>query len=125
MLRRLTNPVFFGLLLLSFVFWYTTKLGRPYITDINIPVQVDSVEYKVRVNVEGLGYNILAHNFAPRRNSVKISSEYATTPSAVNPGAYIIPSYTLQNLISQKISDLKIISVDTQIEIMPPTGSGE
>ena len=53
--RRFSNPVFFGLLGLSFLLWYITKLSYTYTTDITIPVRIDSTQYTVRCNVEGIG----------------------------------------------------------------------
>ena len=66
--RRLSNPVFFMLLALSLCLWYITKLSYVYTTDIQIPVRIDSTLYSVRCNVEGVGYQILKHKIAPRRN---------------------------------------------------------
>ena len=73
--RRLSNPVFFMLLALSLCLWYITKLSYVYTTDIQIPVRIDSTLYSVRCNVEGVGYQILKHKIAPRRNGVDISSD--------------------------------------------------
>lgn len=84
--RRLSNPVFFMLLALSLCLWYITKLSYVYTTDIQIPVRIDSTLYSVRCNVEGVGYQILKHKIAPRRNGVDISSDnVAVTPSARRP----------------------------------------
>ena len=67
--RRFSNPVFFGLLGLSFLLWYITKLSYTYTTDITIPVRIDSTQYTVRCNVEGIGYQILMHQWTPRKNT--------------------------------------------------------
>lgn len=122
MARRLSNPVFLILLLISMGLWYVSKLSYTYKTDLNIPVRIDSTLYSVRCSVEGVGYNILIHKWAPRNNIVVISSDnVAVTPSAISPGAYEISSFFLQNIISTKISDLKILSVDSPVEIQLPT----
>ena len=98
--RRLSNPVFFMLLALSLCLWYITKLSYVYTTDIQIPVRIDSTLYSVRCNVEGVGYQILKHKIAPRRNGVDISSDnVAVTPSARQAGVYDIAPFTLQNII--------------------------
>ena len=113
--RRLSNPVFFMLLALSLCLWYITKLSYVYTTDI------DSTLYSVRCNVEGIGYQILKHKIAPRRNGVDISSDnVAVTPSARQAGVYDIAPFTLQNIISSHISDLKILSVESPVEIEFP-----
>lgn len=124
--RRLSNPVFFGLLALSLILWYITKLSYVYTTDINIPVRIDSTLYTVRCNVEGVGYQILLHKIAPRKNSVKISSDnVAVTPSATASGIYDISPFSLQNIISSQISDLKIKSVTSRVEIEFPKRNKE
>lgn len=126
MLRRLSNPVFLVLLLLSFVLWYVVKLSYTYTTYINIPVYVDDVRYNVRTNVEGNGYQILLQNIAPRRNSVELSSEdLDLTPSALYPDMYEVPPLVLQNQISSKITELKIISVETSVDIYISDGGDE
>lgn len=117
-IRRFSNPIFFMLLLMSFILWYVIKLSYTYTTEINIPVKIDSTYYSVRCGVEGVGYQILVHKIAPRKNLVKLSSDnVSVTPSAITPGAYEISSFSLQNSISTKISDLKIISVQSPVEI--------
>lgn len=111
--RRLSNPVFFMLLALSLCLWYITKLSYVYTTDIQIPVRIDSTLYSVRCNVEGVGYQILKHKIAPRRNGVDISSDnVAVTPSARQAGVYDIAPFTLPEHHSSHISDLKILSVE-------------
>ena len=84
-------------------------------------VRIDSTLYSVRCNVEGIGYQILKHKIAPRRNGVDISSDnVAVTPSARQAGVYDIAPFTLQNIISSHISDLKILSVESPVEIEFP-----
>lgn len=127
MWRRLSNQVFLALLLLSFVLWYIVKLNNDYTTDISIPVYVDGQRYNVRTNIEGNGYKIALHNIAPRRNKVMLYSEdLDLTPSAIYPDMYEIPPFVLQNRISSTVKELKIISVETPVEIqIDPSGEGE
>lgn len=116
--RRLSSPVFFMLLLLSLGLWYITKLRYVYTTDINIPVRIDSTLFSVRCRVEGIGYKILQHKISPRKNGVVISSDnVAITPSARMSGVYDISPFSLQNIISSQITDLKIKAVESPIEI--------
>ena len=106
--RRFSNPVFFGLLGLSFLLWYITKLSYTYTTDITIPVRIDSTQYTV-------------HKWTPRKNTVILSADnIAVNPSAVVPGSYDISTFALQNIISAKISDLKIKSVEAPVEVEQP-----
>ena len=44
----------------------------------------------------------------------------AVTPSARQAGVYDIAPFTLQNIISSHISDLKILSVESPVEIEFP-----
>lgn len=119
--RRFSNPVFFLLLALSIVLWYVIKLGYTYTTDIVIPVKIENTQYEVSCSVEGVGYQILLHNIAPRKNTIVLDPENVDMlPSGITPGAYNISSYTLQNAISKKISALKILSVESTVEITPP-----
>lgn len=116
--RRFSNPIFYMLLLLAFALWYVTKLSYPYTTEINIPVRIDSTYYSVRCTVEGVGYQILSHKIAPRKNLVKLTSDnVAITPSTITPGSYEVSSFSLQNGISAKLSNLKIISVESPVQI--------
>lgn len=106
---------------LSFLLWYITKLSYTYTTDITIPVRIDSTQYTVRCNVEGIGYQILMHKWTPRKNTVILSADnIAVNPSAVVPGSYDISTFALQNIISAKISDLKIKSVEAPVEVEQP-----
>lgn len=117
-LRRLSNPVFFMLLILSAVMWCVTKLSYVYTSDIVIPVKIDSTLYSVRCNVEGIGYQLLMHNIAPRKNTVRLSSDNVMiTPSATSPTSYEITPFALQNAISNKLTNLKIRSVEAPVEV--------
>jgi len=120
MVRRLSNPVFFLLLAISVVMWYLIKLSYNYTTDISIPVKIENAQYPVRCTVEGVGYQILLYKIRPRLGTVVLESDNVNMlPSAVTPGAYSVSSFSLQNAISRKITSLKILSVDSNVEIPP------
>lgn len=119
--RRFSNPVFIGLLGLSLLLWYVTKLSYTYTTDLTVPVRIDSTQYTVRCNVEGVGYQILLHKWRPKKNTIILSADnIAVNPSALVPGAYDISAFALQNIISAKITDLKIKSVEAPVEVEHP-----
>ena len=121
MARKLSDPVFFMLLGIAVILWYITKLSYTYTTDINIPVRIDSTLYSVRCSVEGVGYQILLHKISPRQNSVVISSDnISVIPSATASGRYDISPFSLQNIISSQITNLKIKSVESPVEIEFP-----
>ena len=116
--RRFSNPVFIGLLGLSLLLWYVTKLSYTYTTDLTVPVRIDSTQYTVRCNVDGVGYQILLHKWSPKKNTIILSADnIAVNPSALVPGAYDISTFALQNIISAKITDLKIKSVEAPVEV--------
>lgn len=120
MARRLNNPVFFVLLAITVVLWYIIKLGETYTAEIVIPAKIEDTQYPVRCTVEGIGYDILFYKIRPRLNTVVINPDNVNMlPSAVTPGAFSISSFSLQNAISRKISDLKILSVDSTVDIHP------
>ena len=80
-----------------------------------------STARSTRSGATSKGYQILKHKIAPRRNGVDISSDnVAVTPSARQAGVYDIAPFTLQNIISSHISDLKILSVESPVEIEFP-----
>lgn len=55
------------------------------------------------------------------QNTVILSADnIAVNPSAVVPGSYDISTFALQNIISAKISDLKIKSVEAPVEVEQP-----
>lgn len=117
-IRRFGNPIFFMLLALSFLLWYITKLSYTYTSEINVPLRIDTTYYTVRCHVEGVGYQLQLNKWAPRKNSIVLSSDnIAVTPSPRIAGGYEISEQSLQNIIAAKVSDLKILSVGEPIRV--------
>ncbi len=97
---------------LSFVLWYITKLGYTYTADLSIPVEVDGARIKVTCLVEATGYRLFAHRYLID-NTVDVTlEEVHATPSLVTRGGYSIDPFTLQNIISLRNGDLKVISLE-------------
>ncbi|MCC8020294.1 MAG: hypothetical protein LIO85_11065 [Rikenellaceae bacterium] len=118
-LRKLISPVFVLLLLLSTCMWYLTKLSYTYQSQIPFTVEVEGNRFRVECLAEGTGYRLFAHKYF-KANSIHLNiRDIQTTPSVINNGSYVINPYSLQNAISIRTSDLRIISVGDLPEITP------
>ncbi len=115
--KEYLSPVFLVSLFLALVLWYLTKLSYTYTAEVPVEVQVAGNEFQVMCVAEGKGYQIVAHRWF-RKGAVTLGlHEVQTTPSAVNQGYYVISPFSLQNAISVRNSDLRIISVGELPEI--------
>lgn len=119
--RRLSNPVFFMLLgpIALSVVYHQAQLclhdGHPDSGPHRQHALLGPVQRR-----RGRLSDSQAQDRAPR-NGVDISSDnVAVTPSARQAGVYDIAPFTLQNIISSHISDLKILSVESPVEIEFP-----
>ena len=123
-LRNYISPVFLVLLGVSFTLWYISKLNYTYTTDFNIKVKVDGERIIVPCVVEGKGTTLFGYGFyTPRRANIPLSElnyEVVEMPSVDENGvvdtlsvirkAHISP-ISMQDAISVRFSDLKILSV--------------
>lgn len=110
-LRKYISPAFFIMLFLSFVMWYIIKLGYTYTASIPVLVNIEGHELRVMAVAEGEGYNLFANRHYKQRNIHLNWSDLEVSPSATNPDAVVISPLSLQNAISVKKSDIKIISL--------------
>lgn len=117
-LKKYTSPVFVGLLLLSFVLWYLTKLSYTYTSKLPFDVRVAGNKFRVECVVEGTGYKLFAHRFLYNNNIAINKNQLQTTPSVINHGSLVINPFSLQNEISLRNDDLRIISVGELPEIL-------
>lgn len=115
--RRYLSPAFAVMLLLSFIMWYMIKLGYSYVTEIPVTVDIEGHKFKVTCVVEGEGYNLFANRHYNRRSINLKWSDVEATSSTLNPGAVVITPYSLQNAISVRKPDIKIISMGAIPEI--------
>ena len=136
-LRNYISPVFLALLAVSFTLWYISKLNYTYTTDFNIKVKVDDARIVVPCVVEGKGTNLFGYGFyTSRRVSVPLSELEHTIieepvapaegevvdslmPVKVNRKIRISP-VSMQDAISVRFSDLKIVSVGNFDDIPLP-----
>ena len=132
-LRKYISPVFLVLLGVSFTLWYISKLNYTYTTDFNIKVKVDGERIVVPCVVEGKGTTLFGYGFyAPRRANIPLSElnyEVVEVPVVDAEGvvdtlakeykARISP-LSMQDAISVRFSDLKIISLGDFEDISLP-----
>ena len=110
-MRKYISPVFVAMLVASFVLWYIAKLNYTYTTDKTVQVNVDGEEFEVVCVIEGLGTNLFSR-MVYMRNSLRIPlSELDYAPSPDEEGYIVIDPQSLQNAISVRISDIKVISI--------------
>ncbi|MCD8071643.1 MAG: hypothetical protein LUE10_00375 [Alistipes sp.] len=115
--RKLVSPVFVALLLLSTLLWYLTKLSYTYQTQIPFTVEVEGNRFNVDCVTEGTGYRLVSHKYF-KKNVINLNfRDIQTTPSVINNGSYVINPYSLQNAISLRTTDMRIISVGDLPEI--------
>jgi hypothetical protein len=123
-LRNYISPVFLALLAVSFTLWYISKLNYTYTTDFKIKVKVEGQRIVVPCVVEGKGTTLFGYNFyASRRASIPLSelnyevvevpvvSEQGVVDTLAKEYKVRISPLSMQDAISVRFSDLKIVSV--------------
>lgn len=116
-LRKFVSVPFLVVLFLSFATWYVIKLNHTYKTDIPITVSVEGYEFEVDCMVEGQGTRLFGRKFHKGKPLELRWSDLDVSPSALNPGWVVISPYSLQNAISARNTELKILSVGPVPEI--------
>ena len=132
-LRKYISPVFLVLLGVSFTLWYISKLNYTYTTDFNIKVKVDGERIVVPCVVEGKGATLFGYGFyASRRANIPLSElSYEVVEQPIVNADGIVDSLTtirkahisplsMQDAISVRFSDLKIISLGEFADIPLP-----
>ena len=132
-LRKYISPVFLVLLGVSFTLWYISKLNYTYTTDFNIKVKVDGERIIVPCVVEGKGTTLFGYGFyAPRRANIPLSElnyDVVEVPVLTDAGVVDtlakdykvrISPISMQDAISVRFSDLKILSVGNFDDISLP-----
>ena len=132
--RKYVSPVFLALLAVSITLWYISKLNYTYTTDFKIKVKVEGQRIVVPCVVEGKGTNLFGYGFyASRRVNIPLAElnyEVVDVPVTPNDGDKVdslnmehkirISPVSMQDAISVRFSDLKIVSIgefpDLEIE---------
>ena len=112
-IRQTVSPVFVVMLVASFILWYIAKLSYTYTTEQVIRVRIGDEQVPVTCVVEGVGTNLFAYRVYNDKVLRIPLTELRTSCSAEEEtfGELIIDRQSLQNAISVRCSDIKIISV--------------
>ena len=123
-LRKYISPVFLALLAVSFTLWYISKLNYTYTTDFKIKVKVDGERIVVPCVVEGKGTNLFGYGFYTSRRvniplselnheivEIPVTNEQGVVDTLVKEYKVRISPLSMQDAISVRFSDLKIVSV--------------
>lgn len=116
-LRKFVSVPFLLMLVLSFTLWYAIKLGYTYQAEIPVVVNVDGNVFEVNCMVEGQGTRLFARRHYRGKPLELNWDDLDVSPSAINPGWAVISPYSLQNAISSRNTDIKILSVGPIPEI--------
>lgn len=116
-LRKFVSVPFLLMLVLSFTLWYAIKLGYTYQAEIPVVVNVDGNVFEVNCMVEGQGTRLFARRHYRSKPLELNWDDLDVSPSAINPGWAVISPYSLQNAISSRNTDIKILSVGPIPEI--------
>ncbi len=121
-LRRYISPVFLALLIASFVLWYIAKLNYTYTTDQVVKIDVDGQQFEVTCVVEGVGTNLFGYRVYARKTlRIPLTDlRYRRSREEGHEGRLVIDPQSLQNAISVKFSDIKVISIQSVPEIEMP-----
>ncbi len=112
-LRHYLSPAFIVMLTASFVLWYIAKLSYTYTTDLDIDVKVGDSKFRVNCVVEGVGTNLFGYRlYKGRKVSIPLDElKYDHSIYESNFGSIIIDPQSLQNAISVRYSDIKVVSI--------------
>ncbi len=123
-LRKYVSPVFLALLAVAFTLWYILKLDYTYTTDFKVEVNIDGERIMVPCVVEGKGSNLFGYGFySSRRVNIPLSDlkhEVVNVPvpgQQENDSLIVMESklrispVAMQDALSVRFSDLKIVSV--------------
>ena len=121
------SPTFVMLLCASFVMWYILKLQYTYTTDYSVLVNINGDRLRVPCVVEGKGTNLLGYRVDIQRAiSIPLSGlKYTQTQmldeetGEVRDDVLLIESQSIQNAISVRVSDIKIVSVGDVPPLFP------
>lgn len=121
-MRSYISPVFIALLGASFILWYIAKLNYAYTTEQLVRVNVDGEPFEVTCVVEGIGTNLFGYRFYMNKTlRIPLSElKYKRSYEEGSEGKIVITPQSLQNAISVRISDIKIVSIGAVPEIDKP-----
>ncbi|MFR9504170.1 MAG: hypothetical protein SNH73_06965 [Rikenellaceae bacterium] len=112
-LRHYISPAFFVMLTASFVLWYIAKLSYTYTTDLDVNIKVGGNKFKVGCVVEGVGTNLFGYRlYKGGKVSIPLSElKYERSYGVSSKGKIVIDPQSLQNALSVRYSDIKVVSI--------------
>lgn len=114
--RKIFSPAFLVMLGISFLLWYTLKLGDTYNARVPFDLDIDGRQVRVTAIVNTTGYKILSYRYS-RKDIVLGWGDIEVSPSSVNPQAVIIAPESLQRLISIRNPEIQIVSMSDIPEV--------
>lgn len=121
-MRNYVSPVFLALLVASFILWYIAKLNYTYTTEQVVRLNVDGEQFDVTCVVEGVGTNLFGYRvYMNKTLRIPLSElKYKRSYEEGHEGKLVIDPKSLQNAISVRYSDIKMISIGLVPEIDKP-----
>ena len=116
-LRKYISPAFVVMLVMSFFLWYMIKLGYTYTAEMPVNINIAGHEVKGTVVVEGVGYRLASYRFSNRKNISLDWGDVEVTPSSTDPQAVVISPFSLQNIISMRNPDIRVVSMGVIPEV--------
>ncbi|MFI3280442.1 MAG: hypothetical protein R3Y44_00565 [Rikenellaceae bacterium] len=114
-LRHYISPAFLVMLTASFILWYIAKLSYSYTTDLDIDIKIGSTKFDVVCVVEGVGTNLFGYRlYKGGKVSVPLNElKYERSTSEDGVVAITIDPQSLQNILSVRYSDIKVVSISS------------
>mgnify|MGYP003305331400 CR=1 FL=1 len=120
--KKSISPVFIAMFVAAFIMWYITKLSYTYTTEQTFRINIDGEKFEVTCVVEGIGTNLFGYRvYHDKSLRIPLSElRSACSYDEENYGKVIIEPQSLQNAISVRCTDIKIISIGDVPEINQP-----
>ena len=111
--KKSISPVFIAMFVAAFILWYITKLGYNYTTDYNVRLNINGEKMDVPCVIEGKGTNLFNYKFQlGKRLRIPLEElNYTTGVDDFGGTFFQIDPRSLQNAISVRVSDIKIVSL--------------
>lgn len=117
--NRYFSAAYAVMLLLAFILWYISKLSYTYTTELPLTVDIDGTKMKVTCLVQGTGYRLFAHRYYMSKRVNLQWNDVETSQSPTHSERVVINPFSLQNAISVRNADIKVISIGTLPEVYP------
>ena len=111
--KKSISPAFIAMFVASFVLWYITKLNYNYTTDYNVRLNIGGEKIEVPCVIEGKGTNLFNYKFQlSKRLRIPLEElSYQTVSDDFGEVFLQIDPKSLQNAISVRVSDIKVVSL--------------